>query len=78
MPKGNKNKKNSEIPNQPASKCEETPEQEDLETEEWMAKYTGENHMTWFIGVLKTHAAKAVKELLPELEKQIMECLGII
>ncbi len=39
----------------------------------WLNNNTGENHMTWFIGILKTHARKAVKELLPGFEGEFSE-----
>ncbi len=72
MPKSKS--KNNEPPRQLAEETEDLSGQEPEDgIEEWMAKYTGENHMTWFLGILKTHANKAVRELLPQFEGQFNE-----
>ncbi len=71
MPKDKKKKKDDQ-PDQ----CEQREDislEEEEETAAWLAKYTGENHMTWFVGILKTHASKAVREIMPELERKFNE-----
>ncbi len=72
MPKSKK-KKDDKLPNQSTTPIHETPVEEDEDTEEWMSKYIGENQMTWFVGIIKTHASKAVREILPEIEKTFNE-----
>ncbi len=71
MPKDKKKKKDD----QSDQSCEprEDISVEEEETAAWLAKYTGENHMTWFVGILKTHASKAVREIMPELERTLNE-----
>ncbi len=66
MPKTKK--KGEETPEEPSS-----PIQGDDGTEEWMSKYLGENQMTWFVGIIKTHAKKALRETMPELERSLNE-----
>ncbi len=76
---GGKKKKSAELQKKSslATQLDDSPIQEeglaaeeDTDTEEWMSKYIGENQMTWFVGIIKTHAGKALKEMLPALEEQ--------
>ncbi len=69
-----KSKKKTEVPNQPDSEKEEdTPSAEQEDNDEWMSKYIGENQMTWFVRIIKTHATKAFKELIPDFEEKLTQ-----
>ncbi len=72
MPK-DKKKMNDKLPDQSTTAAEENPVEEEEDTDEWMSKYVGENQMTWFVGIIKTHSKKVIKETLPELEKNFNE-----
>ena len=69
-----KSKKKTEVPDQPDSEKEGgSPTEEEEETDEWTAKYIGENQMTWFVRIIRTHAGKALKELIPDFEGRLTQ-----
>ncbi len=74
MPKSKKNR-DDKSPERSTAPSEEFPEEEE-DVDEWMSKYIGENQITWFVRIIRTHASKAIRDKIPELEKTFNEKLA--